>query len=944
MRAKRQIAVYTSVILGLLFIIFLTAPTSASAQTIITSAGSYGGGDYKLGANITVAGDALTFGGEAKLDLNGYTIRDTTTGNVWTYGVTGNGKLTLYDSSGGLGKVTGFRVGVKLNGANSKIIGVNLSGNRYMGVWVEGSGSKIIGGEMSNIDGVTDELYAIGVQVGTATDVEVSGVLFRNLYAQSGYTGAAAGEGLPVNFSASSARGIMRYNVAVNDEPRDHTYGVFASGSSGGKHTIEYNTFVNYRVGIAAGDGSFGPTVIRGNRVELTAPLVNSHGISVGGSTIATGNTVIGYANPFDGPGAEKNYIVQLLADTEAPTVSITTPANGSTVSGTIPVSANAFDNVGVAGVQFKLDGTNLGAEDTTSPYSISWNTTPVTDGSHILSVVARDAAGQTTTAANVAVTVSNAAPAATTTPYAIINPADIVIQNGTEVILANNNLSYVGSGNISQYRTWYVDKKPSSGSYYFEMRVDAVGTVDPQSQNVSIIGGGRYNQNGTKTGGAAYGDPWMTGDVIGVAVGPFGTWFSKNGVWQGGASLQEIDAGNTTHAAAGPTSYPFKIYVGDMSATTGSYTSGTLNFGQGSISGAAYHTGAGGSFVYEPPIGYIALGTSGGATTTSPDTTAPTVSISYPANGATVSGSICLSANASDNVGVVGVQFNLDGNNAGSEDTTSPYCQNYLDATAGTSTHTLFAVARDAAGNIATSSSITFIVDNTVPPVVTYAAINPAEVIIQSGSAVVLSNNNLSYTGSGNIFEYRTWYVDKKPSSGSYYFEMRVDGVGTADTGSQNVTAGSGRYNQDGTRTGGAAYGSAWSTGDIIGVAVSPAGTWFSKNGVWQNGATLAEIEAGNNSKAAGSNTSYPFRIYLGDMSATTGSYTSGTFNFGQGSIPGTTYYVDAGGNFKYVPPAGFKAISSANVAVREDTTQLASALTALEGALQSIIRLFGR
>ncbi|MDQ3565563.1 MAG: Ig-like domain-containing protein, partial [Pseudomonadota bacterium] len=61
--------------------------------------------------------------------------------------------------------------------------------------------------------------------------------------------------------------------------------------------------------------------------------------------------------------------------DSTPPTVSITAPANGGTVSGAaVTVSANASDNVGVAGVQFKLDGVNLGAEDTTSPYSLTWN------------------------------------------------------------------------------------------------------------------------------------------------------------------------------------------------------------------------------------------------------------------------------------------------------------------------------------------------------------------------------------------------------------------------------------------------------------------------------------------------------------------------------------------------------------------------------------------
>jgi hypothetical protein len=62
---------------------------------------------------------------------------------------------------------------------------------------------------------------------------------------------------------------------------------------------------------------------------------------------------------------------------------------------------------VGVAGVQFKLDGANLGSEDTGAPYTASWNTTMTTDGQHTLSAVARDAAGNKSTA-QYNVTVSN--------------------------------------------------------------------------------------------------------------------------------------------------------------------------------------------------------------------------------------------------------------------------------------------------------------------------------------------------------------------------------------------------------------------------------------------------------------------------------------------------------------------------------------------------------
>lgn len=95
--------------------------------------------------------------------------------------------------------------------------------------------------------------------------------------------------------------------------------------------------------------------------------------------------------------------------DTETPTVGITSPSNGATVSGTaVTLSANASDNVGVAGVQFKVDGNNVGAEDTTAPYSVSWNSTTVLNGDHTVTAVARDAAGNSTTSAGVTVNVSN--------------------------------------------------------------------------------------------------------------------------------------------------------------------------------------------------------------------------------------------------------------------------------------------------------------------------------------------------------------------------------------------------------------------------------------------------------------------------------------------------------------------------------------------------------
>ncbi len=96
--------------------------------------------------------------------------------------------------------------------------------------------------------------------------------------------------------------------------------------------------------------------------------------------------------------------------DITPPVVSITVPSAGATVSGAaVTLTATASDNIGVVGVQFKIDGVATGTEDTASPFSITWNSTGATNGSHTITATARDAAGNSTTSTGVSVTVSNA-------------------------------------------------------------------------------------------------------------------------------------------------------------------------------------------------------------------------------------------------------------------------------------------------------------------------------------------------------------------------------------------------------------------------------------------------------------------------------------------------------------------------------------------------------
>jgi hypothetical protein len=89
------------------------------------------------------------------------------------------------------------------------------------------------------------------------------------------------------------------------------------------------------------------------------------------------------------------------------------------------------------------------------------------------------------------------------------------------------------------------------------------------------------------------------------------------------------------------------------------------------------------------------------------PDTTPPTVSISSPADGATVAGTTAVTAAASDDGGIAGVQFQLDSVNLGSEVLNFPFTVQWNTATTSLGTHTLSAIARDSSGNMATSPGV---------------------------------------------------------------------------------------------------------------------------------------------------------------------------------------------------------------------------------------------
>lgn len=102
--------------------------------------------------------------------------------------------------------------------------------------------------------------------------------------------------------------------------------------------------------------------------------------------------------------------VAATTADQTAPGLVLDAPLGGTTVSGTVTISATASDAVGIASVQFRVDGAAFGAPQTTAPFSASWNTTSLANGNHSVSAVASDGSGNTATV-NATVDVENAPP-----------------------------------------------------------------------------------------------------------------------------------------------------------------------------------------------------------------------------------------------------------------------------------------------------------------------------------------------------------------------------------------------------------------------------------------------------------------------------------------------------------------------------------------------------
>ncbi len=167
-------------------------------------------------------------------------------------------------------------------------------------------------------------------------------------------------------------------------------------------------------------------------------------------------------------------------SDSEDPTVSITSPTEGATVSGTVNIQATASDNVAVSRVEFYV-GSELKGTDNTEPYEYSWDSTTVGDRSHTLQAKAFDTSNNSATD-EVIVTTDNNIQTFTFTPAddATVrsdssssnygSAASLEVDNSPMYdFLTKFNVSGIGSASIAnaKLRLYNVDPSSDGGSFY---------------------------------------------------------------------------------------------------------------------------------------------------------------------------------------------------------------------------------------------------------------------------------------------------------------------------------------------------------------------------------------------------------------------------------------------------------------------------------------------
>jgi extracellular elastinolytic metalloproteinase len=160
--------------------------------------------------------------------------------------------------------------------------------------------------------------------------------------------------------------------------------------------------------------------------------------------------------------------------DTTAPTTAITSPRADTTVAGNVSITATANDAVGVTKVEFFIDN-NLETTDNSAPFSFTWDTTTINDGSHSISSKAFDAAGNVGNSTAVTVRVRNRTDGVAVFDSSLKAPKCTTVSNScnSENLLLGRNGEGPESNQPNTINNSCVDG--TSGSFHIDESIDRI-------------------------------------------------------------------------------------------------------------------------------------------------------------------------------------------------------------------------------------------------------------------------------------------------------------------------------------------------------------------------------------------------------------------------------------------------------------------------------------
>jgi phage replication-related protein YjqB (UPF0714/DUF867 family) len=452
-------------------------------------------------------------------------------------------------------------------------------------------------------------------------------------------------------------------------------------------------------------DGTTQRIFINGNQVASTD--VSGDIVSTAGALRIGGNAVWGefFQGAIDNVRlydraltaeeirADMNTPVESSPDTNAPSVSISSPSAGSTVTGTVTVTATASDDVGIASVKILVDGNEVGTA-TAAPYTASWDTTSVGNGTHAITATATDGAGNKTTSSAVSVTVKNDTPDTTAPTVTITSPANGAVLAKTVTIAATAtddvgvtsvqvlvNGQAIGTDASSPYAvSWDTTSRPNGTYSITAIATDAAGN-SKTSAAVSVT-----VKNADTTAPTVVVTSPVAGAVLSGTVALIANATDDVGI----ASVRLLVNGNAVGAAG--TSSPFNVSWDTTAVANGTYaiTAVASDAAGNSTTSAAVNV-----------------------TVRNVDSSAPTVAVTSPVGGAVVFGTVSLVASAADDVGIASVRILVNGSPVGVPGTSSPYSVAWNTSGLPNGTYTITATATDAGGNTSTSAPVAVTLDN---------------------------------------------------------------------------------------------------------------------------------------------------------------------------------------------------------------------------------------